>query len=118
MSLAWYSSMVESAIIHWMPCFSASSEPCAKRLSERSTIMSSALAEHIGARDAQVLDDDLGVAGGAVHGLDLAHALPALRRDVDDEPGVGRLRPLRIVLGAGDENGEVGAAGVGDEPLV
>ncbi len=26
-SFDWYSSMVESAIIHWMPCFSASSEP-------------------------------------------------------------------------------------------
>ena len=42
-SLHWYSSIVESAIIHWMPCFSASSEPCAKRFSARSTVMSSAI---------------------------------------------------------------------------
>ena len=42
-SFAWYSSMVLSAIIHWMPCFSASSEPWANRLSDRSTIMSSAV---------------------------------------------------------------------------
>ena len=26
-SLDWYSSIVESAISHWMPCFSASNEP-------------------------------------------------------------------------------------------
>ena len=42
-SLAWYSSMAESAIIHWIPCFSASSEPWENRFSERSTIMSSAV---------------------------------------------------------------------------
>ncbi len=26
-SLHWYISIAESAIIHWMPCFSASSDP-------------------------------------------------------------------------------------------
>ena len=42
-SFDWYSSIAESAINHWMPCFSASSEPWANRLSDRSTIMSSAV---------------------------------------------------------------------------
>jgi len=42
-SLLWYSSIVESAIIHCTPCFSARSEPWLNRSSERSTIMSSAV---------------------------------------------------------------------------
>ena len=45
-------------------------------------------------------------------------SVPARRRDVDDERRVGRLRKVGVVLGAGDEDGERGAAGVGDEPLV
>ncbi len=54
----------------------------------------------------------------AVHRLDLAHLGPALGGEVDDERRVGRLRQVGIVLGAGDEDGEVGPVGVGDEPLV
>ena len=42
----------------------------------------------------------------AVHRLDLAHPVPALRRDVDDERGVGGLREVGVVLGAGDQDGE------------
>ena len=57
-SFAWYSSIAESAIIHWMPCFSASSEPCAKRF-ER------ALDHHV--------ERDLGLA-------DPAHAVREPRR--------------------------------------
>ena len=34
--------MAESAISHWMPCFSARIDPCEYRFSARSTIMSSA----------------------------------------------------------------------------
>ena len=37
-------------------------------------------AEHLVLVDAQVGDDDLGVAGAAVHRLDLAHVVPALLR--------------------------------------
>ena len=91
MSLAWYSSIVESAIIHWMPCFSASSEPWAKRLRDRShhhverqlrlgdpahavgqpgrpeavlaeQVALTAATQHGARRDPQVLDADLGVA--------------------------------------------------------
>ena len=61
---------------------------------------------------------DLGVPGGAVHGLDLADLVPALRRQVDEERRVRRLGHVGVVLGAGDEDGEVGPMGVGDEPLV
>ena len=39
--------------------------------------------------DPEVLDDDLGVAGRAVHRLDLAHVVPALGREIDEERGVG-----------------------------
>ena len=42
-NLHWYSSTAESAMSHWMPCFSASSEPCEYRSSERATIMSRAI---------------------------------------------------------------------------
>ena len=75
-------------------------------------------AEHGRVGHPQVLDEDLGVAGGAVHGLDLAHLGPTVGRDVDEERRVARLRQVGIVLGAGQEDGELGAVGVGDEPLV
>ena len=43
---------------------------------------------------------------------------PSLR-DVDEEGGVGAAGALgHVDLGAGDEDGELGPAGVGDEPLV
>lgn len=42
-NLHWYNSIEESAINHWMPCFSASREPCEYRSSDRSTIMSRAI---------------------------------------------------------------------------
>ena len=54
----------------------------------------------------------------ARHRVDVAHDGPAVRRQVDDEARVGRLRDLRVLLGAGDEQRELGAAGAGDEPLV
>ena len=44
--------------------------------------------------------------------------VPPVARQVDDERGVGRLGDLGVVLGAGDEDGELRAAGAGDEPLV
>ena len=75
-------------------------------------------AEQVRGRHPQILDQDLGVAGGAVHGLDLAHLRPPLGRDVDEERRVGRLREIGVVLGAGDEDGEARPVGVGDEPLV
>ena len=130
-----------------MPCFSASSEPWEKRLqravdhhverrlglgdpahavgqpgraeavlAEQVTLP--APAEHLRLVQAQVLDEDLGVPGAAVHRLDLADLGPPLARQVDDERRVRRLRQVRVVLGAGDEDGEVGPVGVGDEPLV
>ena len=52
------------------------------------------------------------------HGLDVAHDGPARRRQVDEERRVRRLRDLRVVLGARDQDGELRAAGAGDEPLV
>ncbi len=68
---------------------------------------------------AQILDDDLGVAGGSVHRLDLAHVVPALGGEIDEERRVGAARARRDVgLGPGDQDGELGPARVGDEPLV
>ncbi len=54
----------------------------------------------------------------ARHRVHVAHDVPPVRRQVDDEARVGRLRDLRILLGAGDEQRELGAASAGDEPLV
>ena len=53
-----------------------------------------------------------------MHRLDLAHLGPAVGGQVDEERRVRRLRQVGVVLGAGDEDGEVGPVGVGDEPLV
>ena len=61
---------------------------------------------------------DLRVPGAAVHRLDLANLGPAVGGEVDDEGGVRRLGDIGVLLGADDEDGEVGAVGVGDEPLV
>ncbi len=77
-----------------------------------------ATTQHLALVYPQVFDDDFGVTGTAVHGFDLADFVPALRRNVDNERRVGRLRKLGVVLGAGDEDGEAGPVGIGDEPLV
>ena len=74
--------------------------------------------EHLGLVHPQVLDQDLGVPGGSVHGLDLADLGPALGRDVHDEGGVGGLGQIGVVLGPGNHDREARPMGVGDEPLV
>ncbi len=53
-----------------------------------------------------------------MHRLDLAHVVPALGRQVDEEAGVGRLGPLGVVLGAGDQDREARSTSARDEPLV
>ena len=77
-----------------------------------------AAAEHVRSGHAQLLDPDLGVAGAAVHRLDLAYPVPARRGDVDDEAGIGGLRHVGPVLGARDQDREARAARIRDEPLV
>ena len=69
--------------------------------------------------NAQVFDDDLAVPTRAVHRLDLAHPVPALAGQIDDECGVATPRALGdIQFGLGDQDRELGAVGTRDEPLV
>ena len=146
-NLHWYSSTAESAISHWMPCFSASTEPwrvplegaidhhverdlgladpphAVREAGRAEAVLAeemalTAPAEHVRRRDPEVLDQDLAVVVATRHRLDVTDDVPALRRQVDDEARVGGLRDVGIVLGAGDEHRELGAAGAGDEPLV
>ena len=74
--------------------------------------------EHLVVVDAQVLDEDLRVAGAAVHRPDLAHLVPPFGWDVDDERGVRGLGEVGVVLGATDQDREAGRVRPGDEPLV
>ena len=74
--------------------------------------------EQVGVGNAQVLDPDLAVVVGSTHGLDVAHDLPARRRNVDQERGVHRLGDLGLGLGARDQDRELRAARARDEPLV
>ena len=67
----------------------------------------------------QVFDDDLAVAGRAVHRLHLTNVVPALRRDVHDE----RRRRSRgafwhVEFGPGNQDRELRTTGIGDEPFV
>ena len=71
-----------------------------------------ATTEHLVVVHPKVGDDDLGVTGAAVHGLDLAHVVPALLGQVDDEGRVRRLRDVGILLGAAHEDREARPPGV------
>jgi hypothetical protein len=77
-----------------------------------------AAAEHVGNRHTQVGDADLAMVVAARHGLDVAHDFPPIGRQVDDECRVGRLRQLRVLLGARDEDGESRAAGPAYKPFM
>ncbi len=140
--------MVESAIIHWMPCFSASSEPCAKRLSgavdhhvERGLgLRDPAHAVREARRAEAILAEAVTLAAAAEHVLASARAGPrcgsrsgrsrrawsrprgraSSRRD-----GMSTMKPvlaacgsLGLVLGARDQDREARPPRVRDEPLV
>ena len=85
-------------------------------LAEQVTL--TAAAQHVGRRDPQVGDADLAVVVAARHGLDVPHDLPSFTGEIDDEGGVAGLADLRIILGAGDQDGEASAARPRDKPLV
>src|SRR3989304_2362731 len=63
-------------------------------------------AEDVLLRHAQPADADLAVVVAAAHRLDVAHHLPALGGDVDQEGRVRRLRHLGLVLRAPDQDRE------------
>ena len=75
-------------------------------------------AQHVLRRYPQIGDADLAVVVASRHGLYVADDLPAGPVGLDDEGRVGGLGEVGVVLGAGDEDGELGSPGPGDEPLV
>ena len=146
-SFAWYSSIVDSAIIHWMPCFSARSDPWENRLSDRSTIMSSAIsacaiqrmqwASRAGPRrywprrwpcprppsiwSSWTRRSSMTISEWPVEPCIVSTSRTSFQPScgqVDDERGVRGLLDLGLVLGAAHEDREARAAGAADEPLV
>ena len=76
------------------------------------------LAEDVRVRHAKVGNFDLAVVAAPRQRVDVAHDLPTVRRRVDQEGRVARLRRVCVGVGAGNEDGEAGAARPRDEPLV
>src|SRR5215475_4571041 len=74
-SLAAYSSIAESAIIHWIACFSASGAPCRAQSGLPGPVPGAGGGEDRRVRHAQVRDADLTVVDMAGHRVDVAHDL-------------------------------------------
>jgi hypothetical protein len=75
-------------------------------------------AQHVGVGHPQIAYVDLTVVVTTRHRFHIAYQLPTVRRQIDDEAGVGGLRQIRIFFGAGDQHGELRAPGTGNKPLV
>ena len=63
-------------------------------------------------------DEDFAVSRAAVHCFDLTNFVPPDMRQVDDERGVCGLRYIGVLFGSCDQDREVRAVCVGDEPFM